>query len=514
MTVSALKSAVSAKIRMNWSHFKSRLLLKYALSYILIFLVPLTCVTIFIYQNAVVSLRSEIEQSNVNQLNQVKTTLDGHMSGLLEIASKISYDERLTPYMVSHPLHSREAIAALAGYKANSSMLEELFLYYHHDNQIYSYNGMTNVNVVFDRLYQYENWKREDVVAALDESKMTVVRPAENVTVHSRKEPMLTVLVPIKINAPYPYGTVMYIMKESRLTGVMSSILNGFTGNSYIFSGSGEVLTASSNGKSLPSADLTALTELEPGIHNMMLDGVMHSVVSVKSKVNGWSYVTAMPSYQFFERVGRIQTIILLVFGITVIVGLIAAMLLAKRQYHPIQDLMEFARIQGGGKEMTKAPNEWDWIKQTIHEYNARIDMQEPYVRNQCLLLLLKHGKPDDPEIGRMITQSGLEIPESGALYFSAILAWDKAADSERTWEDQQLLQEMLSHIELPDLHAQVYGVEFAANHQFALMISLLPDERLPENQRIRQVIEAIHIMIIEHAHSLPAIGQVQSIPI
>ncbi|RXZ79459.1 helix-turn-helix domain-containing protein [Paenibacillaceae bacterium] len=492
---------------MNWNHFKSKLLLKYALSYILIFLIPLTCVTFFIYQNAVVNLRSEIEQSNVNQLNQVKTTIDGHITGLHEIASKISYDERLTPYMIHHPYYSREAITALAGYKANSNILEELFLYYHDDSQIYSYAGSTNVNVIFDKVYQYENWKSEDIVTALNETKLTLVRPAENVTVHSRKESMLTVLVPIKITGPYPYGTVMYVMKEAKLTGVMNAILNDFSGNSFIFSGTSEVLTASSNGKDLPADVLVTLSDLEPGIHSMLLDGEMHSVVSVKSKVNGWNYVTAMPSYQFFERVAHIQTLIWLVFCITVFTGVIVAMFLAKRQYHPIQNLMAFAKMQRGNKDTIKARNEWDWIRQTLHDYNARIDMQEPFVRNQCLLLLLKHGKPDDPEIERMITQSGLEIPDQQGLYFSAMLTWDEQAQAERTWEDQQNLQEMLSQIAFPDLNAHVYGVELSASNQFALMISLLATDQLAESERIKQVIEAINVMIIEHSHRLPTIG-------
>jgi len=491
----------------NWSHFKSKLLFKYALSYILIFLVPLTCVTFFIYHNAVDNLRSEIEQSNVNQLNQVKSTIDAQMSGLYEIASKISYDEHLTPYMIQHPFYSREAITSLAAYKANSSMIEQLFLYYHGDDRIYSNNGMTNVNVIFDQVYRYEHWGSEAIIKALNETKLTLVRPVENVTVHSRKESMLTVLIPIKTNGPYPYGSVMYIMQESKLTGVMNDILNQYSGNSFIFSSSGEVLMASSHDNKFPADDLSALSTLEPGIHNLSLAGEMSSVVAVKSKINGWTYVTAMPSYQFFERVAQIRTLIWLVFTITVITGVIIAMLLAKRQYHPIKDLMAFAQLQGGNKEALKARDEWEWIRQTLHDYNARIDMQEPYVRNQCLMLLFKHGKPDDPEIERMIAQSGLELPGHDGGYFSAILAWNPKVQAANNWEDQFNLQEMLSHIEFSDLGARVYGVEYATKNQFALMVTLASSEQLDSSERMKQAVEAINVMIIEHSQALPTIG-------
>ncbi|MCL6458056.1 MAG: AraC family transcriptional regulator, partial [Gorillibacterium sp.] len=146
MTNPAILSFIMSRVQMNWNHFKSRLLLKYALSYILMFLIPLSSVTIFVYENAVNSLRFEIEQSNVNQLNQVRLTIDDRMAELQEISSRISYDEHLTPYMVRHPYYSREAIQTLANYKANSGILEDLLLYFHGDTIIYSHNGLTDLN--------------------------------------------------------------------------------------------------------------------------------------------------------------------------------------------------------------------------------------------------------------------------------------------------------------------------------------------------------------------------------
>lgn len=64
---------------MRWNHFKSKLLFKYILSYLSIFLVPLIVMTFIIYQNAVNNLRSEIEQSSISQLEQAKRNIDGRM---------------------------------------------------------------------------------------------------------------------------------------------------------------------------------------------------------------------------------------------------------------------------------------------------------------------------------------------------------------------------------------------------------------------------------------------------
>lgn len=299
MAKSALKSSLLARFRLNWNHLKSKLLMKYALSYILMFLIPLTAVTIFVYENAVKGLRVEIEQSNVNQLNQVKNTIDTRMVELQEISGRIAYDRHLTPYMVRHPYYSLEAIQVLANYKASSSIAEDLFLYFHDDSNIYSYRGLADLNVAFNTLYQFEHWSPENIRQALNETRQPLMRPAENVTVNSRKESMLVMLVPVKPNDPFPYGTVVYLMKESKLTGVMDSILRNFSGSSYIFSATGEVLTANSHGVNLPKEELNTLSTLEPGIHSLELDGEQYSVVSVQSEENGWTYVTTMPSFNF-----------------------------------------------------------------------------------------------------------------------------------------------------------------------------------------------------------------------
>lgn len=503
----ASKSSLFAKFRFNWNHLKSKLLMKYAFSYILIFLIPLTVVTIFVYENAVKGLRVEIEQSNVNQLNQVKNTIDTRMAELQEIAGRIAYDKHLTPYMVRHPYYSLEAVQALGNYKASSSIAEDLFLYFHEDSNIYSYRGLADLKVTFDTLYQFERWTPEQLRRDLNETTQPLVRPAENVTVNSRKEPMLVMLMPIKPNDPYPYGTVVYLMKESKLTGVMDSILSDFSGSSYIFSAAGEVLTANSHGVNLPQEELSTLFALEPGIHNLELDGEQYSVVSVQSKENGWTYVTTMPSYQFFSRVAHVQTLILLVFCITVITGIAAALLLAKRQYHPIKDLMEFAKLRSSGSESLKLRNEWEWIRQTLHDYSARIDLQEPFVRNQCMMLLLKHGKPDDPEIEQMILSAGLRHPQGQGLYFSAILSWDNTVPDAASPHERQLLQEMLSSICLPGPDAQIFGVEFSVKDQFALIISLPGDGDGPVQSRMEQVIEGVQAMIREHSQTALSIG-------
>ncbi len=492
--------------RERWNVFKSKLLFRYAVSYILAFLIPLTALTVFVYDSAVKNLRSEIEQSKVNQLNQVKMTIDGRVSELHALASRISYDEHLTPYMLHHPLSAQEAIRTLANYKASNSILEDLLLYMHGDSLIYSYKGLADLSVVFNKEYSFENWTEEEARRNLNEIDQPMIRAAEPVNMYSRQERLLTLIVPIKTNDPYPYGAVVYLMKESKLTGVMDSILNDVNGSNYIFNENGELLTTNSRGNEMPGGEWKTLSQLEPGIHSMELAGEKQSVVSVKSDENGWTYVMTMPSHQFFGRVAHVQTLIFIVFVLVVVTGSIAAMLLARRQYHPVKDLMEFVGIQSGAA--LKASNEWDSIRQTIRDYNARIDMQQPFVRNQYLLLLLKHGRPEDPEIRRSIDDIGLGFASGSGVYLTAVLSWNDNPERRKDASERHYIREMLDYFVVEDAGARVYGVEFSAADQLALVIALEGEEDAKTLQtRIEHTIEAVQLMVVDGLQTIPQIG-------
>ncbi|GIP35129.1 helix-turn-helix domain-containing protein [Paenibacillus sp. J2TS4] len=494
---------------MNWNLFKSKLLLKYIWSYILIFLIPLIILTFLIYHNAVKNLRTEIEQSNVNQLNQVKHNIDARMTELRDVATRIAYDERLTPYMVSHPYYSRDAIQMLEKYKANSSILDEIFLYFRKDDVIYSSRGLTDLNVLFEHSYVFKDWSKGEIIHDLNLVAYPVIRPADSVNTNMHLEKsLLAYLVPISPNNSYPHGTVLYLMEESQLTGLMDSILNDFKGNSYIFDQDGQVLARNHHGAPIPKEELHVLSALSSGIHSLTLNKQSHSVVAVKSGFNGWTYVTAMPSNQFFSRVFHIQTFFLLAFAIVVLVGIFAAVILAKRQYHPIRDLMEFAKLKADSTVpvLTKSPNELEWIRQMLHNYSNRVDIQEPYARNQFLLMLLMHGLPEEQQSGDLLKMFGIELV--GGLYFVISMAWDEYPGISEPLQDRQKIIHLLTQVEIPEYKTEAYGVELPQSDQLALIVCMNEtDNGLPPNHRMERIVEALRAIVMENSHLIPSFG-------
>lgn len=493
---------------MKWNYFKSKLFLKYIWSYLFILLIPLVLMTLFIYQNAVTNLRSEIEQSRLNQLTQTKVIIDGRMKELGEIASRVSYDKRLTPYRIHDPYFSGEAIQALDQYKATSSIIGEMFLYLHKDENIYSAKGLSSLDV-FSDTFDFQSWNKETLVQDLNNVKFPTMRPADTVIRNSYlQDSMLAYLVPITPYSPNPHGTVMYLIKESELTSLIDSVLGNYQGLTYILDNKGQILVDNRQGEALTNAEAKSLFGLSPGIHDKILDGKPHSIVSVTSENNGWTYVTVMPSAQFFSSVVHVRSFIVMLFIIVVLVGAAIALVLARMQYQPISTLLEFANSKSKpnhpADETAATGNELDRIRTALQEYSSRVDLQEPYARNHFLSMLLKYGNAQSltPAL-----QEAFDLHFNRTHHFVIVIGWGEMEDTQNERQERQEMIELLAQIEFPELAAHAYGVELPQLDQLALIISFNMNQAEQEFTPIRHIVEAVRSSLLETFDVTPAIG-------
>ncbi len=492
---------------MKPNYFKSKLFLKYIWSYLFILLIPLVLITVFIYENAVSNLRAEIEHSHLNQLTQTKNIIDDRMKEMSDIASRISYDERLTPYRVHDPYFGREAIQALDQYKAPTSIISEMFLYFHNDERIYSSQGMSSLDV-FTNKYSFLHWTRKDLTHDLNNVKFPTMRPAEIVNRKSLQQSTLTYLVPITPNSPSPHGTIMYFIEETKLTGLIDSILGNYQGLSYIFDNNGQILTDNRQGESLMDAEANSLFGLSPGIHSQSLNGKQHSIVSVKSENNGWTYVTLMPSAQFFSSVLHVRSFIIMLFSIVVLVGAVIAIMLARIQYQPISILAEFAnsnvKPNRSTHESVPPGNELERIRTALLDFSSRVDLQEPYARNHFLFMLLKYDNAQS-QTPDLLETFNLQFDRTH--HFVMVIGWGELENGHNSKGDRLEIIKLLNRMEFPELAAHAYGVELPQPDQLALIVSFNLDVAMQEFVHVRHIVEGICGNILQRVDIIPSIG-------
>jgi len=502
MTISQWKGA-AFHLRINY--FKSRLFLKYICSYLLILLIPLVLMTIFIYENAVKTLRTEIENSRLAQLSQTKTTIDSRMKELSDIASRISYDNRLSHYKATQTLTSPEAIRALDQYKATSSIMDEIYLYFHNGKHIYSSKGLTDFDV-FARNLGFANWDKTSLQHDLNEIKHPMVRPADTVSIkEGLQDRKLAYLIPITPNSLNPHATVMYFIKESAITDLMDSILGSYQGLTFVLDGEGQILAANHQGDTLSAgASEMLLNQIVPGIQERTLDGKAYSIVAVQSDTNGWTYMTVMPSSQFFSSVLNVRDVMLMIIGVVLLVGAVIALVLAKMQYQPISALVEFvsSRVPKKNGEATIGyGNELQRIHTALQDFSSRIDMQEPFARNQYLSTLIKSGNPElvSPEMMQLF-----DLKLNKEYLFVMVVGWN---ESNADREHRRRIASTLAHIDMPDLRATGYGVELPQLDRFGIIMNFDAVAGQDGTVQMKQTMEHVQRMLVESHSIAPMIG-------
>ncbi|QJC53936.1 AraC family transcriptional regulator [Paenibacillus albicereus] len=447
------------------SYLKSRLFLNYALSYLLILLVPLLLFAGAISQSATGNLQREVERAHYNQLAQARHSVDSRMGELSMIATRIAYDTRLTDYRTHDPYSSSEAIQALDQYLATSAMIGELFLYFHGDDRIFSSKGMSGLDVFHER-YAFHNWPPGTVEKDLDQAKFPAMRPADLVQrTAGLQQSMLAYMVPITPNSPNPHATVLYLIEESQVGDLIASILGSYQGSTYVFDDKGQVLTATRRGESLGQEDIRRLFRQPEGTHSLELNDTEHSVVSVKSEQNGWTYVTAVPSRQFFSGVVELRNILVLLLGAVAAGGAGLALLMARRHYGPISDLAAYASSSARQPGAAKAADELSRIRSVLQYSSRMADLQEPYARNHFLLMLLKYG--GSGSVSSELLQA-LQLGFEQDRYAVLVAGWE---EEERP--EAGSVYGRLHRLGIPEAEAAVYGVELPEPRRMAFIVGM-----------------------------------------
>ncbi|MFC0470523.1 helix-turn-helix domain-containing protein [Halalkalibacter kiskunsagensis] len=459
--------------------------------------------------SSVSSLRDEIEQSNINKLEQVENITIERMKELETLAARISFDPRLTPSKISHGYYSREGIEELKKYKANSSIIEEVFIYYHQQENLYSSSGSYTVNTLMQNKYSFEDWDQEVFLKDL-KTNLPFTKPVDEIVGNGNdEESIIAYFYPISRNNTRPYGTVLFFIRESSITDFMNTILGDFKGNAYVLNENDQIIASSVNDFTVTSEslNLSSWDEGEFGVESIEVNGKDYSLVTVRSQITGWTFITLMDANQFFERLSDTNILIVLLLLVMLIIGFVLSIVFGKNQYKPILNLVnsvskkEYIKVDG--------ENELDRIRKTISTVfedqevmNKTIDKQHPFAKDQFMTKMLKGDYKDEGEINSLAKLLNIEMKDGN--YFVVIVYFENGSFSEETIGERDNIFNLLSDISLESVSAQ--GIDLLYSDAVVLVVTM--DKIVVDvNKQQNQVIQKIQQFIQNETDLEPIIG-------
>lgn len=359
----------------------------------LIFLVPFSTMAFIFYQNSVSSLREEIELSNLNNLNNIKTITDNRLKELAKTAHLISFNPKLTPNVIRKNEFQSEAIKQLEKYKETSSIITELHLFYQNQNLIYSSKGLMSSDIFLKNRIANQSLTEDTLASEIMKIDSPHVSTSLKLFSH---HPVF--LYPLSSGSGNTYGTLVLELEETFFKEMTQNTLGSFEGNVFIFNQNNEEIGTYSNNEdsSVKTADVIKIVNNQSGISEIKINNVNYSISTVKSETSSWSFVTVIPTEQFFSKVSEFKTFIFLVIAFIVFATTIISIYISLRQSRPIKKLIEFVQRKDLDYQVT-SKNEFASLQQSIenvfksHEYlNDKFAKQEPLIRDQFLIMLLQ----------------------------------------------------------------------------------------------------------------------------
>ncbi|GIN72318.1 AraC family transcriptional regulator [Bacillus sp. J14TS2] len=490
----------------------TKLFYKYFLSYMIIFLIPYITISIIFYNMSVSDLRDEIIRTNTITLEQVRELTDSRINELENIAQRISVDSYLTPYLLKNPSNQIQAIEQLVSYKVNSSIIDQLYLYYDGEKTIYSSQGTSTVDNFTNNIIHLDgsDFSTTSMLEDIDLDMKPFIAPMEFRS-YNQSEHFISYIYPVSPYNPYSYGTVIFLVNEDTLTKLIENVLGDFNGNIYIFNDKDKLLASSSNGIELDINQVKDLALGKAGVSDGRLNNESFSLVTVQSEVSHWTFVTAMPTDQFYDKMSNLKSSLLLILSIIALFGLAASIWMSIRQYQPIHRLTHFIKNKQFEFSPNKNKNIIDNIRETIETFyddseqlQKKIEVHQPFIKDHFLLKLLRGGATilEDMKDQDLLNES--KITFKGDSFFVIVVSFKENEFEQASLKAKEEILHALSVLSTKDSIG--YGVELTHDHAVGIIINIQNKLDSPFESR-RLFVNTLILQLQDFNHLISGIG-------
>ncbi|NBJ68854.1 MULTISPECIES: helix-turn-helix domain-containing protein [Clostridia] len=482
---------------------KTRLFYKYFFSYAVIFFIPFITISFFVYNEATKIIKEEVIASNISKLEQVKDISDTRIKDMKSIATNIATDDKMSAFMLMQPYESKLAIQQLIKYNANNSSIDGLFLYIDGHPYIYTSSGTITLDTYAQKSFNLSKSETENLRQGVQESNVPVF---DRHQLSSTDEHIVSYIYPISQGNE---RKVVFLMKEKSYHNLVQHVLGDFNGANYIFDHHENMITASKkNNAPVSASEIRQLATKEQEVIHKKMAGEDYSIAYIRSDLTGWTFITAMPTNQFFGKLEDLQQAIIYILIAIAMIGIIIITIVSSRQYKPLQNLVSLLRAKHiidsnhlanhAKDELTSLHESILYISDKSEKLYLKMEHQAPYVREQLLLQLVSGNIENTNEIVAILADVGVDFKHKHVF----VLLISKLGENV-PFSDQSSLYTRLDKIEFKNSIG--YGIDLPDDNSYGMIVSL--DNEEVQHQYVDGIIQTVKGMILQSDFSI-GVGQ------
>ncbi len=298
----------------------------------------------FIYRYASQQISGLIIENNKAVLSQAKSSLEERLASFDNIVLQLSQN-KIIPYFtlrIEDDVQYRvwQLCKDLKPIIATESFVSDIYLFFDEHELVVTNNTAYKMDHFYDAFFSVEGMSEADFFSMIRNagSNSPTIYAGSKVNSHLKSDNRVLYCKAIPANASQKHSaTVMLLIDESKLKGLLSEIELYGDGYAYIMDGQGQLITSVQGQSAHPVYDAELPMD---GVSHSGLNGKGMTFVSLSSPGTVWRLVAAISTQNLLRSARHIQLWSLLISVVSLALGLVVAYMLLLRRMHPLKSVI------------------------------------------------------------------------------------------------------------------------------------------------------------------------------
>lgn len=391
------------------------ILLTWFVSYCLILLVPILIGTV-IYVKSEEIVEKEIINVNTARLKQSQQAIDNGIDDVNRFVYQVVLDKKLQQLsQFKNPLNDSdyykvyEVLENLSNYKSVTAMIGSYYIYLKNSDRVLNSSGLTAKESFYgwslsssqyNNGMSYENWLK----LIKGEYKKKYIQVDIKMAGESTSVPTVIYSYPLYSEGlTEPEATLIIKLNNERFQQCIPDFASLNDGWTLILDKDNSVLHSSVPYGTVLNLKYEELSK-DTDLTYPTINGVKYAVSYITSQSTNWKYVLVVPASIFKQKVEYIKNLTIFCLLLCIILGVLVAFFLSKRNYNPVNEIIHLLEKKFGTFPI-KGNNEYRFIHMAMdnainenERINIRLKQQNIVLQSNFLQQLLK-GKQTDRSI-------------------------------------------------------------------------------------------------------------------
>jgi two-component system, response regulator YesN len=420
----------------------------FLLSYLSVLMIPVLIGT-YAYYKTVQVIEEDAKKANMAVLDQSKETLDIRLQEVEQLATDLALNPKVIQFMnVKPPFTDREyyqiyeVFKDINKYRLNK-FVSDYYLHFLGGQMLITPNTTYQLPNGYGRYFKYGQLDYEQWLERFEfDGWQTGYFRAEDIYYKERRRNMITYQhMIVSGDFKQPLGSVFVMFPEEEIAKLFEHLAIKNGGWACILDNRGDVIYGTTPKNIL--ADQPDFAKIKgTGYFDYEVKDENMIVSYTTSTYNDWTYIAAIPSEAVLARADYIKRLTLTVMLLSIFLGLFFAMLMARRNSKPIQEIVDMVREMVSSKNMVKG-NDYEYItgsvKELIHHHRdlkVELKHQLPFLQASFISRLFKGEFKDTHEMLTIASQTGISVSDNTFIVMILRFSGYKGLISKETLEE------------------------------------------------------------------------------